>query len=230
MDISKLKKQDMACISSCFLFKNVGIDTIVRLAADEMCEFAIFKKGDVIFDISDFRRSIGFILTGDIEVTKDSGGRPYVMTTLAAGSVFGVAAVFSDERDYVTSLRAASPCRIVFIPQPLLERVMREDFVVTENYMRFLSGRIHFLNRKIETLIIAGTGQTVAHYLIVNASEEGGRYTVRIPGSLSGMADMLNIGRASLYRSFCAMEKAGLIRKSRKEIEILDLSGLAGFR
>ncbi|MGE4483742.1 MAG: Crp/Fnr family transcriptional regulator [Oscillospiraceae bacterium] len=229
MDIAKLKKQDIECLSSCFLFKDVGMDTIMRLVKDDMCELAVFKKGDVIFDISDFRRSIGFVLTGGIAVTKDSGGRRYVMNTLSAGSVFGVAAVFSDEPDYVTSLRASSLCRIVFIPQQLLERVMREDFVVAENYMRFLSGRIHFLNQKIETLIIAGTGQTVAHYLIANASEENGRFTVLVPGSISGMADMLNIGRASLYRSFCAMERAGLIHKNGKEIEILDLNGLAGF-
>ena len=228
MDLSHLEKRDRGRIASCFLFQNTDTAFIEHAIADSRNDLASFKKGDVIFGINEYRQSIGIVLSGTIEVKKQLDDvHKYIMNTLGAGDIFGVAALFHSHSDYVTTLTASSPCRVFFIPQEALEQRMRENYLVAENYIRFLSERVYFLNKKIESLVTVDTGHAVAHYLMDSAALENGRYFVHMACSISALADMLNIGRASLYRSFEAMEKAGLIARNGRNIEILDFEGLS---
>lgn len=95
---------------------------------------------------------------GTIEVKKQLDDvHKYIMNTLGAGDIFGVAALFHSHSDYVTTLTASSPCRVFFIPQEALEQRMRENYLVAENYIRFLSERVYFLNKKIESLVTVDT-------------------------------------------------------------------------
>ena len=222
MEFAGLSKRDMELVEGCFLFDGLEEAVILRTLGDKGCLMESYRRGDVIYDESHYRRNIGMILEGTVEVRKGSpdGGR-YVMNTLSDGGVFGVAAMFNDRDCYVTSLVARDACRVVFLDQPLLERLMREDFRAAENYIEFLSGRICFLNEKISGLLISGTDSTLRHWLARNLREEDGRYYVKLDVSISALASMLHMGRASLYRSLCELEREGLIKKDGRCIEIL---------
>ncbi len=95
--------------------------------------------------IHDYRRSLGYVLSGSIQVSKTtSDEHRYIMNTLRPKSSFGAAAVFCDSPEYVTVLKALSACRIVFFPQELLERLIAESPAAAKNYVAFLSERIRF--------------------------------------------------------------------------------------
>ena len=221
MELTALSGRDMELVEGCFLFSGLQEKVILRTLEDAGCLMESYRRGDVIYDENHYRRNIGIILEGTVEVRKESpdGGR-YVMNTLGNGGVFGVAAMFNDRDCYVTSLVACGVCRVVFLDQQLLVRLMREDFRAAENYIEFLSGRICFLNEKIGGLLISGTDSTLRHWLVRNLREEDGRYFVKLNVSISALASMLHMGRASLYRSLCELEREGLIKKEGRCIEI----------
>lgn len=226
MNKCELKRGEGKIITGCFLFQNTKEDFVWRAVTDERCRLIDAKRGDVIYDIFDYRNSLGIMLTGRIEVTKPTSSR-FIMSTLTKGSLFGPANLYDEESDYVSVLTALTECRIVFFPRALLETLMHEDYAVAENYIRFLTGRLRFLNEKIQGLVSESADAALAQYLLANVTSLNGRPLVHPSGSISFLAEELNIGRASLYRAFDSLENAGLIQKNGKEIEIIDLNGLS---
>ena len=227
--MKQLSANDLKTVSCCFLFKGESDAFVLRAVSDEKCEIAGFKKGEIIFDRHDFRRCIGIILSGRVHVSNaPEDGKRFLMNTLENGGIFGAAAVFSDEPDYVTVLTAASACRVLFLPQQLLTDLMRESTAVMDNYLRFLSGRIHFLNAKIQGLTSSSAVQALARHLAGLADCDSG--SIILKTGLSSLADTLNLGRASLYRAFDALEAVGAIKRNGKNIDILDAQTLASYQ
>lgn len=227
MESGFFKNTDMDVVCSSFLFNGIDRQSVEDALSDPLCEKIRYKKGDVIYDETDFRRSLALILEGRVEVSKGNGpGRKYIMNTIAAPGLFGAAAIFSGEDTYVTKITATAPCRILFFPQELIEKLICSDCRISKNYIVFLSGRIQFLNKKIQSLVTTCTAQSVARYLVSAAEEHGGKYEVTKIRSYSSLAKMLNIGRASLYRSLDFFTESGLIERQGKTIVILDLNSL----
>jgi CRP-like cAMP-binding protein len=225
MDIDCLKRGEFELIRNCFLFEGADRAFVSRALADARCRLVETRKGAVVYDVFDYRRSLGFVFSGRIEVTKPSSSR-YSMTTLTKGSLFGSADLYDEDAAVVTVLTAASDCRIVFFPLSLLEALMREDSAVAFNYIRFLTDRVRFLNEKIDGLVADSAMASLRHYLVQNAVTDGERRIVRPAGSLSALAEQLNIGRASLYRAFDALEREGFLQRSGREIEMLSPQGM----
>lgn len=227
MDRTFFTDSDIKTISDSFLFKGLGPEAVEKILENELCEKSAYKKGDIIYDETDFRRCVGLILEGSAEVSKNlTEDRRYIMNTISAPGLFGAAAVFSGENSYVTTITALSNCRIVFFPQALIEKLITDDGRIAKNYIMFLSDRIQFLNRKIQSLVTSCTAQSVARYLASTMEEKNGVYTVTGIKSYSALAQMLNIGRASLYRSLDFFAENGFIQRNGKKIVITDPEGL----
>jgi len=216
--MKSLRQKDAQLVYSCFLFENIPQERVDRLL-EEGAQLCSYKKGDIIFDREHYTPSLGIVLSGAVLVLSPSGSRSLIMRELGPGDIFGVAGLFVEETDYVTTLTAKSPCRVLFISQDLLRRAMAADFTLVENYIRFLSGRLRFLNRKISGLAACTAEEALAIYLSGLDSE------VRVP-SYSRLAEELGLGRASLYRALDSLEKSGHIRRMGHVIHVLDPEGL----
>lgn len=221
MDIGYLSGEERLRAARCFLFRGTGETAVRRVLSDERCQIVEYKKGSIIYDIKSYRRDLGFILSGYVEVQKPApDGGSFIMTELRPESVFGAAALFGGGERYVTRLIASKDCRVVFFPKELLLDAMRDDFNLAENYMEFLSGRIRFLNDKINGILFTDTESVLARWLLDNAEEENGAFRVDLKTSYSRLAEILNMGRASLYRSLCELERRGIIKRDGKRITI----------
>ena len=218
MDISLLSEKEAETVFRCFLFENAPEAASFALKSD-ICRLGDFKKGEVIFDSADFDRSLGILLSGAVVVKKPRECGEYVMRRLSPGGVFGAAALFSDE-PYVSSLEAVKPCRAVFFPQELLGEMLRRFPETAINYIRFLSGRVRYLNGKISGLVSGSAESAVAGYLL-----SAGVNPVRCE-SLKELSSRLNIGRSSLYRALGDLCEKEIIKKDGKSIYILDAAQL----
>lgn len=213
MDIKLLKPRQKNIIQSCFLFRGAqNMDTYLE---NDGCTMKTFEKGEHIYTPDIFSRSVGLVLSGEVLVTNEKS-KKLIVNTIGQGSPFGVASVFSDNDEYETTLTATAKCTVLFFSQGLLSEMIKEP-VIAENYIRFLTSRIHFLNDKIRSLSCTGAEQSLARYLLAN--EENG---ICRAGQLSALAKTLGIGRASLYRAFDTLTKNGLICRDGKTVTIKD--------
>ena len=196
-----------------FLFEGVSPTDQARCWAINSGEETSFAKGAVIYDGEHAKRALALVLEGSVRVRH---GR-VVMNELHAGEVFGAAALFGEEDPYPTTVSASTDCRVLFIPQQTVSAWMAAVPRVGENYVRFLSGRIRFLNRRLATLTAGNTDGKLWRYLLAHRDEDG---VVRLSGGLAELAKTLDMGRSSLYRGLDALTADGKIERRGKEIRI----------
>lgn len=175
-----------------------------------------FKKGEIIYSPESFKHALGFIVSGCAVVVTDNSKR-LVMKRLSAGSCFGAAAVFGNSGSYVSTVSAVEPCEIVFISEEMLTRLFNVHPNTAISYIAFLSDKIRFLNKKLSLVSCGDAEDTVLKYLSLSAGEDG---CAVIPESMTMLASMLGLGRASLYRSLEALEQHGDIVRENDRIRV----------
>ena len=182
-----------------------------------------FEKGEAIYTRRRFRRALGILLAGRADVVLEEDGKRVLMNQIPPGGCFGAAALYGGEEEYVTDVRAATRCEVLFLSQEEVAGLIRNDSRVAENYIRFLSGRIRFLNRRIAGFTGGGSDRRLARYLLEHTGADG---TVTLPRSMVALAAALDVGRSSLYRSLDALERDGVIDRSDGRLTVRDLDAL----
>lgn len=211
-----------AVFDGCPLFSPCSKEIREFALAHPLCKAKDFRSGETIYCADSFERSLGVIVSGRCRVTKPaSEGREVVMSTLKAGEVFGAAALFTDEGEYVTCIRAASASTVVFFEEELVRELFRMDPALCERYIAYLCGRIRFLNKRIAAFTGGSAEQRLLAYVTGAAREEGGK-KITPAISASKLAQALDIGRASLYRAMDALAEQGKISREGKRIVLLD--------
>ena len=165
-----------------------------------------------------FQRSLGVVLEGRIQVNKG----PLIMSVLGPGELFGAAALFNDRPDYATTLTARTPCRVLLLPQELVEELMGRFPEVCRSYVAYLSERIRFLSGKIDALTAGSAERKVAQYLLSRLDGEW----AELDCSATGLAQRLGVSRASLYRALDALEARGAVHRAGKRFRIPDPAAL----
>lgn len=208
-------------LAGSFLFE--GLEALALAPFLEGLEAIAFQPGEDIYTADSFRRSIGILTKGTVRAYKPSG---VVLNTLGPGECFGVAALFRPVTEYVATVRAKTSAEVVFITDEQLAALFGVFPRAAINYISFLSGRIDFLNRKIDSF----TTPTTAAGLSLHLLEHGSGGSVTVSGGYSDLARRLNMGRASLYRSLDQLEQQGVIRREEKTIHILKPDALRSFQ
>ena len=174
-----------------------------------------FQPGEEIYSAQRFRSAIAILLSGSAQVRGHSG---VLMNLLGPGDCFGVAALFHPVEEYVTTVSARTAVSMVFITDKELMDLFRRCPQCAVNYISFLSRRICFLNRRIESFTapsaLAGLG-----LWLLEQEHEG---EVKVLQGYTRLAQLLNIGRASLYRSLDLLVERGAITRQERTICILD--------
>lgn len=210
----KLNEIETELVSKAELFRGSPPSVLTRILAVSDCTAAEYEKNEVVYDKTNFSRSLGIVLEGRLRVTKENADkRPIVMSTLQRGAMFGAAALFNSEPEYATKITAIEHSRVLFLPQRLIKRMIEREPDIAENYIRYLSERILFLNRKIYFLTAGTAEQRLAGFLLDNLAV--GEFS-EMPMTMHRLADALNMSRASLYRAFDELTASGAVSKQGK--------------
>lgn len=178
------------------------------------CETRDYARGDVLFSREACPRSLAFLLSGSALVYKRAGdGKRLLMNRLAPGDVFGMASLFCDA-PYPVEVIAEHAARAFFIGRERLEAAFSAEPCLARNYIALLSERIHFLNRRIEAL--AGDDVRERLLSVLDGFANGDAFT--LPYSLSQLAEMVGVGRASLYRALDELEREGVLSRDGRAI------------
>ena len=212
MTALSLTREEISLLAACPLFRGADGDLLGSLTELEGAGLVQFDSG-VVYSPRHFRRSLGVVLSGQLQVTKGS----LAVSVLEPGDLFGAAALYSDEPEFATTITARGPSRCLMLEQALVDRLLAEHGQIRENYLRYLTGRIRFLSGRLQTLAQPGVEGKLARYLLAGGGSS-------CPATQ--LCQRLGVSRASLYRAFAALEDSGLIRRTGKTITVIDPAGL----
>lgn len=199
------------------LFMNVDENVIKSALLDKGCTEKHYPAQTVISDSLQTQKSLAFVLRGVLTVKKQK----VLMKTIRRGDIYGVASLFSAQSESVSDITAETNTRILFFSEDLVRRLIDENSVLRMNYIVFLTERIRYLNDRIEGFTAENATEKLTKYLLSLDITDS---RVVLPHSLSKLANMLNMGRASLYRAFDELEKSGIVKRKDRVVEITDIS------
>ena len=192
------------------LFRQVEPETLLEI--QRSAEIISVPRGETAYDRQRFQRCLGILLNGKLQVRKES----LLISTLQQGDVFGAAALFNDREEYPTTLTALADCRLMLIPQEVVCTLLRTCGGFAEDYVSYLSGRIHFLSARLDAVSAERGEGKLARYLL-NAGQSS-----EVTVTATQLCQRIGVGRATLYRAFDVLERDGSIARAGKAIRILD--------
>ncbi len=207
-------------IASCPLLHGISMENAERIFSRYACEVESYSPGDVVMSPADQTKRIGFLLQGKAEIITSGQSKNTLLRFLNEGEAFGASRLFSDA-PFVSVVTAKSTCKIFFLSEDAILALMESDTLFLRRYLTFLSGRIRYLNQKISYLSAGSAERKLALYL--SYSQES-VFTLAL--SISALSELLDIGRASLYRAFDKLIEDGYITKCGREIRILQKEAL----
>lgn len=177
------------------------------------------KKGETVMTKSAFSRCLALILKGSASVSKIGlDGRRTVINRLAEGDVFGMATLFYEEAEFPSEITAENPLRLAVFSKEFVENAFASSPEFAKAYVTLLSEKILFLNKKLSAFSEGEVSEKLLRWILMMAN---GKNELILSCSLSKLAGMLGIGRASVYRAFDTLIKQGIISKDGKKIVIL---------
>lgn len=207
----KLVKQKLALICKSAVFDGVDEIVVERIVTDNRCILQQIPKGDRLCSGD----GVGILLAGQVQLEKPlPDGKNMKISMLQPG------ACLSAENGDVW-LRAVKNAEVLILPKAVLRWAMQRNFMITENYIRYLSSQIHMLYEKLSDLTGGTAKQRLAVFLDAHCSAEG---VLRM--SMTDLSRQLNVGRATIYRALGALEEQRLIRTGGKTVQILDRQAL----
>lgn len=176
----------------------------------ELSEAVTFLKGETIYSENQFRRSIGVVLSGLAKAVPLGGDG--VLSYFHEGGVFGAAALFGENKEYISRIEAVKPCKVQFIEEEKLVRIFERYPEVAINYISFLSSRIRFLNEKLSIMMRDGAEGRLYAFLLKNGGYEG---------KMAGLSRILCMGRTTLYRELEKLCEKQLIVREDGKIKVI---------
>ncbi|MBQ6877472.1 MAG: Crp/Fnr family transcriptional regulator [Oscillospiraceae bacterium] len=196
------------------LFSKLDIDFIA-----EKAEIVSAEKGRTIMKQNSFSRCLTFIIKGSAFVYKiNLDGHRTIINRLSEGDVFGMATLFHEESEFPSEITAESNLRLAVLPKEAVEEAFFSCPDFAKAYVTLLSEKIHFLNKKLSAFSEGEASEKLLRWIITASNGEKEFY---LPFSVSKLAEMLGIGRASVYRAFDTLSEKGIATREGKKIVIL---------
>ncbi len=185
-----------------------------------------YDKGETIFHLMENANRIGIILEGNAQVQKPfPNGSQINVSVRKAGELIGPAAAFSMSLKYPCDVVALDSATILFFQREDILLLLQKDLRIMKNFISELASASFMLQQRLELMSYSGIAQKAAFYLLIQARQSG-KNVIKIPGSVSNWAMVMNVSRSSLHRELKKLEADGLLSYAPPVVEIHDPEAL----
>ncbi len=174
-----------------------------------------YLKGEIIIDSGEKITSVGYVLDGNIQISKDDfSGNKVIIGRASKGETFAEAFVCAGIEKSKISIEALEDSQILFLDFKRILNVCSNSCPfhkkLIENIIKVIAQKNLFLQERIE-LLSKKTLRERIFYLLNKEKAKCGESIFEIPYSREQMAEFLGADRSALSRELSAMQKAGLI-------------------
>ena len=185
-----------------------------------------YDKDETVFHLMEDANRIGVILEGRAQAQKPfPNGSQVNVSVRNPGEMIGPAAVFSRSQKYPCDVVSLEPATIMMFRREDILMLLQKDLRIMKNFMAELATATYMLQQRLELLSYSGIAQKAAFYLLIQARQSG-NHAIRIPGSVSNWAMIMNVSRSSLHRELKKLEVDGIISYDPPTIKIHDPEAL----
>lgn len=151
----------------------------------------------------------------------DSKGKTIVIEEIKAPDTFAEAFLFTTDSVLFVNVVACTNSKVLQILKPDFLKLIRNNQIIFENYLRIISDRFSLVTRKIRTLTLVSLSGKIANYFLEKEKYSTGKI-FEIHMTHQQLADYFGVARPSLSRELSRLEKENILKIEKKEVKILD--------
>ena len=213
------------------LFQEMSPAELDRLAAG--CVLRCFGRGEDIFRVGQSCEEFHVVVTGQVKLYALSpAGQEKVIELIAPGHSFAEALMFTG-KPYIVNAQSLCDSRILTVRKHAVIDEVTHDPRFALRMLAGISRRLHGLIRDVESAALHSGMQRVIGYLLRDVAVEGIEHrevrTVSLPVSKATIASLLSLTPEYFSRVLRELEDAGLIFVDKRDIQIMDVKGLATY-
>jgi CRP/FNR family transcriptional regulator, cyclic AMP receptor protein len=205
------------------LFKS--LDEATLKAFDSRVRWARFEESELVIDYDDATNDVYFIVSGQVRVLyRTITGKEVILAEPGAGQFFGeLSAIDGVGRSAnVTALNRSQMC---IMPGPVFMDLVTSAPSVCRQILTILASRIRFLNTRLAEHSFLQTTHRLYAELIRLSQPRSGHPSQRVvspPPFHHDLAARIGCRREAVSRELSALEKEGLVEKTRGALALLD--------
>lgn len=197
------------------LFAGIAPDELHAMLNCLLVRQIHYPKGSIIHHRGDLIDSLGLVLSGTIDITKeDFWGNTNLISRCEPGDIFGESYAFRTGEPLDVSVLAERSADILFFNMmkmmTLCSQACNSHNRLTMNLLTLLAKRNRELNQKLEHITKRTTREKLLSYL---SSEAGrlGTSAFDIPFNRQQLADYLSVDRSAMSNELGRLRDEGLI-------------------
>ncbi len=205
------------------IFQSSDVIAIDKYVTEADMYIKKYASGEDICSPCTQNDSIGIVLRGSATVSSKDEEKSVLLRTMGEGAIFGIANLYAQSIEFPTRISARSACEVLFVKKAAIRALIENDKNTLKSFLAFQSNKIVYLNKKINSFTAGGAERRLSLFLLDNSVD--GVYSSDV--SMSALAEMLDIGRASLYRAFDTLEAAGCIERKDKKTILVNTTAIS---
>ncbi|ACS79423.1 Crp/Fnr family transcriptional regulator [Maridesulfovibrio salexigens] len=190
-----------------------------------------FKKGEHIILAGETVTELHYLRSGSVRMVRTSlEGNEKVIMHVEHHSLFCEVPFFTEEP--ITSSFSCHEDAVVYsFPKDTVDNMLAAHPSIAKDIIRTLSMKVSVLSNQLASLGLDTLEKRIVKFILLryNSTELAENDTISL-GSLSmkGVASILGVHRASLYKALKSLEKAGYIRiLAENRLQLLNIDALA---
>lgn len=219
---SKMDRKGIAQkLSKSVAFRGVGTDDLNELLGKIRYGIKSYEKGETIVMRDESCAELRIVLKGSVRGEMlDFSGKIVKIEDIEAPRPLAIAFLFGKNATYPVDIIANVKTEILSIPKKDVVQLMGMNQLFLTNFLNNVSNRAQFLSRKLFFLSFKTLREKVANYLKEQYKDQGENITLNV--TQENLANLFGVTRPSLARIMGELDKEGIIKVDRKQIEILD--------
>lgn len=204
---------------------STAIESVIGAGVPRRC-----RRGEVLFRQGAAARFVYLLETGKMKLTRltPDGQMVLLRLVIAGDPIGGVAAL--GERHYPVSAQAADDCTVLAWDGRTMDRLLRAYPQLAINVVRFVTERLHDMQKRYEELATQQVEQRLARVLLRLATRTGRRVDegvlIDVRLTRQDLAEMTGTTLFTVSRILNRWQKTGVIRAGRQRIIVLHPHGL----
>ena len=202
-----------------------GLSEAALRSFDGRVTFRKFDENELIIDYDDASNDVYFMISGQVRVLyRTITGKEVILGELGAGQFFGeLSAIDGVGRSAnVTALNRSHMC---IMPGPVFMELVTHEPTVVRQILTIMASRIRFLNTKLaEHSFLQTKHRLYAEMLRLSQPRAGhpGQRVVSPPPFHHDLAARIGCRREAVSRELSALEKSGLVAKTRGALALVN--------
>ena len=212
-------------LSNSMLFKGLGEQEIESLLSNTNYQKKKYKSEDIIALNGEVCNYLMIVLKGYVKGEMvDYSGKIIKIEDIHISKPIAIAFIFGKNNIFPVNVEAVENTELLVIHKSDFLSLLQSNVIILNNFLNAISNRSQFLSNKIKFFSFTTIKSKIAQYILELADNK--YYIVEFKQTQQQIADYFGVTRPSLTRALSEMQKEGLIKLEKKQLEILNKKAL----